>query len=125
LTILDEKIKNAPVLLISMRNGEIIKCRFKHREGDMLLVDELELSDKPKSQGEILIASGEISHIRFPAPVEPEVYGQGFSPKIEGQGKYSEAIQQAKSKYRSNEFSMVSPQKDGLETQKFRPRIEK
>jgi hypothetical protein len=124
MTILDEKIKDAPVLQISMRNGEVVKCRFRNREGNVLLVDELDLNDQPLPHGEMLVMSDEISHIRFPAPIEAGAYEQGFAPKAEGQGQYAEAIQQAKSRYRSNEFSMTSPQKDGLEVQRFRPRIE-
>lgn len=128
MTLLNEKVEKAKILLVSMRNGDTLTCRFKDQEGDILLAEELDMYGQPIGPDcEILLMIREISHVRFPAPIAQGAYEQGFAPgtKAEGKGEYAEAIQQAKSRYRSNEFSMTSPQKDGLEaTQRFRPRIE-
>lgn len=129
MTMLEDRIEAADLLVVTMRNGHTITCRFKSKEGGALLVEELDLYGQPIGPNcDVLIVGREISHVRFPAAIDSGAYEQGFAPgqsdNPEEKGEYAEAIQQAKSRYRGNEFSMTSPQQDGLETQRFRPRIE-
>jgi len=127
MTLLNEKVTAAPILLISMRNGDNLTCRCKNQDGNVMLAEELDMYGQPIGLNcEMLIMLTEISHIRFPVVLEQGAYEHQSSTLAEGagSGEFAEAIQQAKSRHRGNEFSMTSPQGDGVETQKFRPRIE-